>query len=182
MALTHYPVINRNGQLISSAVTNLDLHDLSRSAKTYGVRTFYVVTPLLDQKGLIEKIVFHWTNGIGSKLNPSRRKALELIKIKTSLDEVNEDILKECKIPPKTVVTCARDKYSNFTFSEFYKKLQTENPYLLIFGTAWGLSEELMLKADHVLEPVMGSADYNHLSVRSASAVILDRLLGERKE
>ncbi len=180
MALTHYPVINRNGHIISSAVTNLDLHDLSRSAKTYGVQMFYVVTPLSDQKELIEKIILHWTKGIGSRFNPSRCSALELVNIKDSLDEVKEDIHGRTGVYPKIIVTCAREKYSTFSISEFRKKLQTEVPYLLIFGTAWGLSEELILKADYVLEPVKGYTDYNHLSVRSASAIILDRILGER--
>jgi len=173
-------VINRNGHIISSAVTNLDLHDLSRSAKTYGVQMFYVVTPLSDQKELIKKIVLHWTNGIGSHFNPSRRSALELVNIKDSLDEVKEDIHGRTGDYPKIIVTCAREKYNNFSISEFRKTLQTEVPCLLIFGTAWGLSEELILKADYVLEPVKGYTDYNHLSVRSASAIILDRILGER--
>jgi hypothetical protein len=60
VALAHYPVVNKNGDIITSAVTNLDLHDISRVVKTYGVRSFYVTTPLEDQKTLIKKIVSHW--------------------------------------------------------------------------------------------------------------------------
>jgi hypothetical protein len=66
-------VVNKNGDIIASAVTNLDLHDISRAAKTYGVRSFYVVTPLADQKTLIDRIVSHWVKGTGSKYNPKRR-------------------------------------------------------------------------------------------------------------
>ena len=55
-------------------------------------------------------------------------------------------------------------------------------PYLLMFGTGWGMSEELLERSDYFLEPVSGPTDYNHLSVRSACAVILDRLLGERED
>jgi len=32
-----------------------------------------------------------------------------------------------------------------------------------------------------MLEPIAGTTGYNHLSVRSAAAIILDRLLGPRK-
>ena len=38
---------------------------------------------------------------------------------------------------------------------------------------------EAMKKFDYILEPVYGSCDYNHLCVRSAVAIILDRLAGE---
>jgi hypothetical protein len=54
------------------------------------------------------------------------------------------------------------------------------DPIVLAFGTAWGLSPAFMAEADFVLEPLAGSGDYNHLSVRSAAAIILDRLLGRR--
>ena len=82
LALVHYPVVNKEGQTIASAVTNLDLHDISRVGKTYGVKSFYVITPLVDQKALVQKIISHWTNGSGAVYNPARRSALKLIKIK----------------------------------------------------------------------------------------------------
>ncbi|MGW8301987.1 MAG: RNA methyltransferase [Desulfobacterales bacterium] len=31
-----------------------------------------------------------------------------------------------------------------------------------------------------MLEPIAGKTDYNHLSVRSAAAIIFDRLLGKK--
>jgi hypothetical protein len=51
-------------------------------------------------------------------------------------------------------------------------------PILLLLGTGWGLTETVLAQADHVLEPIMGRTDYNHLSVRSAAAIIFDRFLG----
>ena len=57
VALTHYPVVNKRGEIIASALTNLDLHDIARASKTFGVKSFYVVTPLSDQKLLAEKII-----------------------------------------------------------------------------------------------------------------------------
>jgi len=162
-------------------VTNLDLHDISRAAKTYGVRSFYVVTPLTDQQALVEKIVSHWVKGGGATYNPKRREALELIRVKNTLKEVVDDI---CHIHgdfPKTVVTSAKHSSGNISFSRFREMLTDGSLYLLIFGTAWGLAEDCIAQADYVLDPVMGNADYNHLSVRSAAAIMLDRLFGQNQ-
>ncbi len=178
MVLTHYPVINKNGDTIASAVTNLDLHDIARAVKTYSVKAFYVVTPLLDQKKLVEKIVAHWSTGIGAKYNPKRCEALALIKIKDSLDEVKDDIANDGFGYPKTVVTSAKKSPRSIDYDKFRKMLSGDNAYLLIFGTAWGLSEEIGRHADYLLEPIDGGTGYNHLSVRSAAAIILDRLIG----
>jgi len=174
-------VVNKNGEVIASAVTNLDLHDISRSARTYGVRAFYVVTPLTDQRELVEKIVLHWLKGTGARYNPKRREALELISIKDSLDEVIEHIRDHTGDSPKTVVTSAGHNPRNISFRRFGEMLEDGALYLLIFGTGWGLSEKFMSEADYMLNPVVGNTDYNHLSVRSAAAVILDRLFGKKE-
>ncbi len=179
VALIHYPVVNKNGEVISSAVTNLDLHDISRAAGTYGVEAFYVVTPLADQKILVEKIVSHWQKGAGSIYNPDRRKALELIRIKDSLEEVSADIRDNGGKRPIIVATSAREYDSGIGCGLLREMLSTrDEPCLLIFGTAWGLTRNLIENSDYILKPVKGNTDYNHLSVRSAASVILDRLLG----
>lgn len=182
VALLHYPVINKNGDTIASAVTNLDLHDISRVAKTYGVKAFYVVTPLTDQQVLVDRIVSHWVSGAGSRYNPKRRAALELIRIKTALDDVIDHIKAKEKATPVTVVTGADQRLMNdrrkIGFYQFREMLKKESVYLLIFGTGWGLSRKILTRADYLLEPVTGCTGYNHLSVRSAASIILDRLLG----
>lgn len=182
VALLHYPVINKNGDTIASAVTNLDLHDISRVAKTYGVKAFYVVTPLTDQQVLVDRIVSHWVSGAGSRYNPKRRAALELIRIKTALDDVLDHIKAKEKATPVTVVTSADQRLMNdrrkIGFYQFREMLKKESVYLLIFGTGWGLSRRILARADYLLEPVTGCTGYNHLSVRSAASIILDRLLG----
>ena len=178
LALTHYPVMDKRGDIIAAALTNLDLHDISRAAKTYGVKSFYVVTPLSDQKVLAKKIIAHWTGGAGAVYNPDRRSALELIKVKDSISDVVEDIKGIENSYPKTVTTCARRYPASIGYAEFRDILEKGIPHLLIFGTAWGLAESLISEADFVLKPIRGTASYNHLSVRSAAAIILDRLLG----
>jgi hypothetical protein len=178
VALTHYPVVNKSGDIITSAVTNLDLHDISRAAKTYGVKIFYVVTPLEDQRVLAQRIIAHWIDGAGAVYNPARRRALETIKVVDSITDAVEDIRRIENQYPKTVVTCARRYPSNIGYEKFRTILETGRSYLLVFGTAWGLAESFISEADYILEPIMGSTDYNHLSVRTAAGIILDRILG----
>ena len=179
VALIHYPVVGKDGKTIASAVTNLDLHDISRAARTYGVRSVFVVTPLQDQKELVDKIVSHWVSGAGSRYNPKRCEALSLIRVKETFGDVLSDIASQGCGYPKTVVTSAKKRSHALGFNKL-KVLMLENeiPYVLAFGTSWGLTEDFIKTADHVLEPLVGYSDYNHLSVRSAAAIIMDRLMG----
>lgn len=169
--------MDKNGATIASAVTNLDLHDIARTAKTFGVKSFYVVTPLVDQKVLVERIVDHWISGAGARYNPKRRQALELVKISDNLEQVVADIESKTHQKPKTIATSARNATDKIDFNRLRQKLQSGLPHLLIFGTAWGLSGELIQKVDYRLPPITGPSDYNHLSVRCAAAIIMDRLL-----
>lgn len=179
IALLHYPVRNKKGDTIASAVTNLDLHDIARTGRTYGVAAFYVVTPLADQKTLVEKISAHWVDGWGGVHNPDRREALALIKVRDSLEQVVDEIRAETGRPVQVAVTCASQKPQSMGLNAFKALLEhTENAHLLTFGTAWGLADEVIASADVVLEPIKGRTGYNHLPVRAAAAIILDRLLG----
>jgi hypothetical protein len=177
VALIHYPVVNKNGKVIASAITNLDIHDISRAAKTFGVRSFYIITPLEDQRALADRIVSYWVKGAGAAYNPMRNEALKLISIKPSMAEVMDDIQMDSGKRPEVVVTCARQQPRNLSYRAFQQQLKSGNPYLLAFGTAWGLSEDFIFDADYVLDPIIGNTAYNHLSVRSAAAIILDRLM-----
>jgi len=180
VALTHYPVRNRNGDIIASAVTNLDLHDLSRAGLTYGVKSVYVVTPLQDQHVLAQRIIAHWTDGVGAAYNPSRRRALETIKVVDAIADAVDDIREIENKDPKTVVTSAVSYPASIGYDDLRSELNSGEPHLLVFGTAWGLAESFMTAADLILEPITGITDYNHLSVRTAAGIILDRLLGAK--
>lgn len=181
LALLHYPVYNKNGEVIASAVSNLDLHDISRAAKTYGVKTLYVVTPLEDQKKLVHRIVSHWTDGVGAAYNPDRRDALALIRVASSLDGALADVAGQGDGSPFTVVTDANPHRDSIGFGDLGEMLSTGRPCVILFGTAWGLTGEFIEEADFILAPITGPADYNHLSVRSAAAIVLDRLLAKDK-
>jgi hypothetical protein len=180
LALIHHPVYNKKGEVIASAVSNLDLHDISRAAKTYGAQALFVLTPLADQRQLVERIVSHWTEGAGATYNPDRRTALKLIRIGASLDAAVQEITSMGQGRPITVATDARPHPQNVSYRRLSDMLNSNRPCLLVFGTAWGLTREFIEAADYILAPVTGPTAYNHLSVRSAAAIVLDRLLGQR--
>src|SRR4029079_5707170 len=41
VALLHHPVYDKNHAIVTTAVTNMDIHDISRSGRTYGIAGFY---------------------------------------------------------------------------------------------------------------------------------------------
>ncbi|MFP4040334.1 MAG: RNA methyltransferase [Desulfosudaceae bacterium] len=180
LALLHYPVINKSGEVVASAVTNLDLHDIARAARTYGAAGFYVVTPLEDQQALVERIVTHWTAGGGSRYNPKRAEAMALIRVQRTLDDTRDDIVRNGGQEPAIVLTSARSRQPEMNFEEL-RSLLTRQPVLLVFGTAWGLADEVLGPEGYpVLTPIEAGSDYNHLSVRSAASIILDRLIANK--
>ena len=181
VGLVHYPVYNKNHERIASAVTTLDLHDLSRIAKTYGVKRLYVITPLEDQQALADRVIRHWTEGYGAKYNPNRKEALELICVRASIEDCVRDVTEKEGEPPILFTTDAAEKKAVVLgYEEASDMVRAGKLILLLFGTAWGLGEEVFDRADYFLDPIRTETDYNHLSVRSAVAIILDRLAAGR--
>jgi len=181
IALLHYPVYDRNSRVIATAVTNLDLHDIARLARTFGLFRYYVVTPVEEQQALAERIRAHWQDGWGGSYNPDRRKALELLRVAPDLDAVLADLEENYHRSASIVVTGAKERPDAVSFEGLRQRIQdAEDHFLLLFGTGWGLTDEIFDRADFVLEPIKGAGEYNHLSVRAAAAIILDRMLGQR--
>ncbi|MGH7797882.1 MAG: RNA methyltransferase, partial [Candidatus Binatia bacterium] len=179
VALLHHPVYDKNGQVVTTAVTNMDIHDIARSGCTYGLRGFFVITPVKALQRLALKIIDHWVTGYGSQYNATRKEALALARICDSLDDAIIAIERETGEKPILVATSARRSKERASFAALRDVLHTETrPFLILLGTGWGLTEAILLQSDYVLEAVEGHGDYNHLSVRSAAAIILDRLLG----
>ncbi|GIW41650.1 MAG: hypothetical protein KatS3mg076_2227 [Candidatus Binatia bacterium] len=179
LALLHFPVLDKDGRIVTTAVTNMDIHDIARSAKTYGVRRFYVVTPVRALQLLARRILEHWLSGYGSTYNWTRKEALELVELAEDLDRAVVAAEREAGRRPAIVATSAREGPGRISFDELRARLERE-PVLLVLGTGWGLAPEVFERADATLEPVRGTGPYNHLSVRAAAAVILDRLRAPR--
>jgi hypothetical protein len=180
IALVHYPVLDGQGARVTTAVTNLDVHDLARSARTYGCSDYFVAHPIAAQRELVERIRLHWTEGSSGKRIPDRREALGVLRIVDSLDAAIDAVGGRDHV--EVWVTAARRLGETLTFGDARALLQGEGrPVLIVFGTGWGLAPEVVSSADALLEPIRSSrGEYNHLSVRAACAIALDRLLGER--
>lgn len=175
VVLIHFPVMNRKEMPIGSALTTIDMHDIARASKTFGVKGFYVVTPFADQADLAEQVIAHWTKGVGGELNPSRKEALELIRVAATFEEAVQRIQKKEKKAVVTVATSAKALEGAITTTTLKQKLAS-TAHVLVFGTAWGLADELIDTCDVKLEPITGQKAYNHLSVRSAASIYLDRI------
>jgi hypothetical protein len=181
LALLHHPVYDKNGAVVTTAVTNLDVHDFGRLARTYAVRAFYVATPVPTLRRLVERIMRHWESGPGAAYNRTRKEALALARLAHDLDAVLADIERETGVLPRLVATTAREGGGRLSFADLRRRLREDpRPLLLVFGTGWGLTEDVLGRADDLLAPIRGAAGWNHLSVRSAAAIILDRLRGDR--
>jgi hypothetical protein len=180
VALIHFPVLNRKGEVINSAVTNLDMHDIARAARTYGVHGYYVATPLEDQQKLAADLAGHWLKGIGGEKNPDRKNALGIIRIVNDIEEVIQDIEAQTGRSPEIYATSAVKRGNCITWQAMRERVQSdgEQPFLILFGTASGLADEALAMADGVICPISGPSPYNHLSVRSAASITLDRLAG----
>jgi hypothetical protein len=183
VALLHFPVYDKNGAVVTTAVTNMDIHDIARSGRTFGVRRFYVVTPVAALRELAARILAHWETGYGAAYNQTRRDALEIVRLTEDLDRTLIDIEHDAGAPPLVLVTSARTRRPTLGYQTLRRMVHDgDRPLLMLFGTGWGLTEEVIGRADHRLPAILGVGTYNHLSVRTAAAIVLDRACGARDE
>lgn len=184
IALLHYPVLDGQGAIVTTAVTNLDVHDLSRSARTYGCTDYFVVHPIAAQRELVDRIRSHWTEGSSGKRIPDRKEALTVLRVVPSLEDAIEALGGRANV--ELWATAARrieGSGKSLSFAEGRRELEGDGgkPVLILFGTGWGLASGVLGTVDALLEPIAASTgSYNHLSVRAACAIALDRLCGAR--
>ncbi len=177
VCLLHEEMVDKQGKIVTTSLTLIDLHDISRCAKTYGLAQAYIAHPSEALRNLAGKLTNHWQKGYGASYNPDRKAALDNLTVCKTLDDVIQNIKQLEGKQPKLVATSAKDGGERITFSDLKGMLATsEDHYLLMLGTGWGMSEELLKKADYFLEPIASPTEYNHLSVRTACAIMLDRL------
>lgn len=188
LGLLHFPVYNKNKEVVITSITTSSLHDISRTARTFGVESFYIITPIVAHKQLVDRLVKHWQVGYGACYNPTRREALCNAVVVNNMGECLQDLKDKYQKNPVTIATCARSRKNNISYPELREKMQRDQQvYLIIFGTGWGIEASLMDDMDFTIEPIYGKREqgeqgnYNHLSVRAAAAIILDRLTNENR-
>jgi len=178
VALVHHPVYDRAGQVIATNITNFDIHDIARACRVYNIEKYYIVHPMKEQQMFVSRVLDHWRVGSGSKFNPKRASALTMVEPASSVQEAFDDWARPEAL---FVSTSARDtpEFPGIQFRKL-REMRAEHPLFLVFGTGWGLTEEVLGQCTHLLEPIRGAGpeDYRHLSVRSAVSICLDRLCG----
>lgn len=172
VGLVHHPVTNKFGEEVTTSITNLDIHDISRTCNTFGVKKFFIINPLESQKQMYERIIDFWKSDIANRYNPDRVIALSIIDYAYDIQSV-QNYINSQEVACLTITTTAMELDHQISEEEF---CNLDQPVLLLFGTGNGLAEAVHEKADHVLAPIKGIGNYNHLSVRSAVAIYLDRL------
>ncbi len=176
-ALVHYPVVNKEKKSVAVSLTNLDIHDIGRCSCTYGLGGYYISTPIEDQRRMLDELLRHWVTGPGTVANPDRGEALQIIRGVDMIEDAVRDIFERTGQRPLLVATSAKGA-GNMNVADV-RKLLAERPVLLLFGTAHGLAPQVLEECDGILRPVRYLDGYNHLSVRTAAAIIIDRILGD---
>lgn len=179
VGLVHHPVYNKFGEIVTTSITNLDIHDISRSCLTFGIKKFFIINPLSSQKDFLMRIRKFWQTEIARNYNSHRVNALSIVEYAETIKTAIEMINNQEKASPLLITTTAAQMEVQISFTEFSKQ-KIERPIFLLFGTGNGLADELHRLADYVLKPIAGNSEFNHLSVRSAVAIVLDRLFSEK--
>jgi hypothetical protein len=147
---------------------------------TFGINLCYIVTPLPKQREIMERLIDHWKEGYGATYNPFRRDALGKVRIRRDVAEMVEELRQEGE--PMIIGTSSRERTGKgITYKEVQEEIaRAERPIHVLFGTGWGLSDEVVGLCERMLVPIRGKGDYNHLPLRVALGITLDRILGER--
>lgn len=180
IGLVHYPVRDRLQKTVATNVTNFDIHDIARAAQVYGVEKYYIIHPMKEQLMFVERVLDHWRTGQGAKFNPMRRTALGAVNTAESVEKAIADWNQPDGL---VIATAARsdETLKKYSFSELRQEMHVaKRPVLMLFGTGFGMTEELLSSCSGVLEGIRGAPpnDYRHLSVRSAVSICLDRVMG----
>ena len=178
--LIHDGMVDKHGKSVTTSLTLNDMQDLARSCRTFGVRNLFIAHPSPSMLRLARRLQSHWDTGFGSTYNPKRKMAFEPVKLVSDIDEAIMHIDLRAKKIPKLIATSARHGDGVCSYESLTKMMHEDSstPYMLMLGTGWGMGPELMSRADLRLAPVLGVGEFNHLSVRSACAIMLDRLAG----
>lgn len=181
LGLVHWPCWNSRGEVVATNVTNLDIHDIARASRSFGVGKYFIINRLQEQLMFVHRVLDHWRLGVGRDRNSKRGPSIDMVRTAETLEQA----LAEFEVRPLVVATSAqsREDVPTVTYNELREKIwhDRSRPTFLVFGTGWGLHDDVYNSCDLVLEPIKGSSadDYRHLSVRSAASITLDRLLGQ---
>ena len=179
IALVHYPVLDRRGGVLATALTGIDIHDIARSARTFDIHKYFLITPLATQQEIARNIQNYWLE-LRETDETHRTEALQRVQIIDTLEDSLSAVEDAESIRPLIIATSARQTAkTQYEYGELANVIkESDRPVYLLFGTGWGLAPEVIERVDGMLPPILGPGEYNHLSVRAAVAITLDRLCG----
>ena len=183
VALMHVDVELKGGSVGTTSVTSIDIHDIARSSTTYGIQNYFIVTPLIDQRGMVNTLLRFWQEfEVGGQYNPDRHEAMRRVSVVATLDDVIAKIEENEGKRPVILGTSAKKEMvmadRAITYGDKEKVWSHGRPVLILLGTGYGMSKTLLDRCDYMLQPLSGFSFFNHLSVRSAAAIIFDKWLG----
>lgn len=176
ICLVHYPVKNQKNQIVNTSITNLDIHDIARLCATYDLAGYYIVQPIIKQRELFQELIDYWKCGMGAEYNSSRAKVFHKLKIVDSVERCISDISKD---KDTIIIATGANMDNNISFTKLRELIKEKN-VVILFGTGWGLADEIVDVSHYKLDSIQGVGEYNHLSVRSAASIIIDRLCCEK--
>lgn len=180
--LCHHPVRLEKNRIGTSSLTNLDIHDIARISRSYGMGPFYVLTPLDDQLAIMANILSHWRERVDPVEHGDRQRALEHVCAVRDFAELNAAAVKYYGMEPEYMATSANWPAGKKTpmplATGSVRKICAQRPVVILLGTARGLDLDSLDIKCRMLRPLR-YLNENHLSVRSAAAILADRILGD---
>ncbi|HJM68563.1 MAG TPA: tRNA (guanosine(37)-N1)-methyltransferase TrmD [Candidatus Babeliales bacterium] len=179
MVLMHDQMKLKDGRVGTTSVTTMDIHDIARSSRTYGIKNFFISTPLTDQRTIVQTLLDFWQSKEGIHYNSHRHQAISRVALTESFEDTIKRIEeKEGKRPIVIATSAQQHELPVLSYSDQQKVWEQSRPVLILLGTAYGMSDAILEQCDYMLAPIEGFTDFNHLAVRSAAGIILDRWLG----
>lgn len=179
IGLVHHPVYNKKKEIVTTSITNLDIHDIARTCKTYGIRNYFIINPEKSQQEIFNKLKDFWKTGPGKDYNINRFDAFKVIDLVPDIESAKNWIKQRYSQEPIVITTSARLIPGSVSYSEMKKIIRRSFPKLILFGTGYGLSDDVINSSNFHIQRIEGTSPYNHLSVRSAIAITLDRIISE---
>jgi len=175
LALVHHPVKNRHGEIIAATSQEFDIMDAARLGLTYGVRRLYIVQTIPAQRAMVERLIEH---GRSSDRDVAARGSFERTALVSSVSEALSRSSAAFGVRPEVWSTSARPVGTRLSWPAARRRLAEGVPALVLIGKAWGLAPDVFEASDMCLDAIDPGTGFNHLSVRAAMAIIVDRLMG----
>jgi len=124
----------------------------------------------------VETMRRYWVEGPWLSYNQERAEGLKRLSVVGSVEELLKNL--SSAVMPLIVGTSARERGLKKITEADVRRIQKQRPVLILFGTGYGLAEETLSFCEAMLPPIEGRTGFNHLPMRVAAGILMDRILG----